>query len=96
MNSGMDREAIIRAKLNAAFAPEGLKIDNESAHHRGHAGAGADTHFRVAIVSHAFEGKTRVERHRMVNEALAVELAGSLHALAIRALTPAEARGLSL
>ena len=92
----MDREESIRSKLNAAFAPEGLKIENESALHQGHAHAGEDTHFRVSIVSLAFEGKSRVERHRMVNEALAIELEGGLHALAIRALTPAEARGLSL
>lgn len=92
----MNRQEILESKLKAAFAPEGLKIENESALHHGHAGAGDETHFRVMIVAHAFEGKSRVERHRMVNEALAIELAGGLHALAIRALTPAEARGLSL
>lgn len=92
----MNRRDIIESKLKAAFAPDALKIENESALHHGHTGAGDETHFRVAIVSLAFEGKSRVERHRMVNEALAVELAGGLHALAIRALTPAEARGLSL
>jgi BolA protein len=92
----MDRQAIIQSKLQAAFAPEALKVENESALHHGHEGAGTDTHFRVMIVSLAFEGKSRLERHRMVNEALAIELAGSLHALTIRALTPAEARGLEL
>jgi BolA family transcriptional regulator, general stress-responsive regulator len=92
----MDREAAIRSKLTAAFAPEGLTVENESERHHGHQGAGADTHFRVTVVSLAFEGKSRVERHRMVNEALAIELDGGLHALAIRALTPAEARGLAL
>jgi BolA protein len=92
----MDRQAIIQAKLQAAFAPEALKIENESALHHGHAGAGQDTHFRVMIVSLAFDGKSRLERHRMVNEALAIELEGGLHALSVRALTPAEARGLEL
>jgi BolA protein len=92
----MSRQDIIQSKLQAAFVPEGLKIENESALHRGHAGAGEETHFRVMIVALAFEGKSRLERHRMVNEALAIELAGDLHALTIRALTPAEARGLAL
>ncbi len=92
----MNREDIIRSKLNAAFAPDGLTVENESERHHGHAHAGSDTHFRVTIVSLVFEGKSRVERHRMVNDALAIELEGGLHALAIRALTPAEARGLSL
>ena len=86
----MDREAAIRSKLNAAFAPEGLTVENESARHAGHAGAGSDTHFRVTIVSLAFEGKPRLERHRMVNAALASELAGGVHALAIHASAPGE------
>lgn len=92
----MDREASIRAKLEAAFAPEALSVENESHKHAGHAGAGAETHFRVAVVSRVFAGKSRVERHRMVNEALQLELDGGLHALAIRALSPAEERGTSL
>ncbi|MFZ1989137.1 MAG: BolA family protein [Alphaproteobacteria bacterium] len=92
----MDREASIRNKLQAAFAPDSLIVENESHRHHGHAGAGSDTHFKVTIVSKAFEGKGRVERHRMVNELLGEELAAGLHALAIKALTPAEARGTSL
>jgi BolA protein len=92
----MTREEIIRSKLGAALAPEGLKIENQSAQHHGHAGAGDETHFKVTIIARAFEGKPRLERHRMVNETLKIELEGGLHALAIRALTPAEARGLAI
>jgi BolA family transcriptional regulator, general stress-responsive regulator len=93
---GMDREAAIRSKLQAAFAPDALNVENDSHRHHGHAGAGADTHFKVSIVSKAFEGKGRVERHRMVNDILSIELSSGLHALAIKALTPAEARGLAI
>lgn len=92
----MDREAAIRSKLQAAFAPDLLSVENELHRHHGHAGAGADTHFKVTIVSKAFEGKGRVERHRMVNDILSIELGSGLHALAIKALTPAEARGLAI
>jgi BolA family transcriptional regulator, general stress-responsive regulator len=94
--SKLDRESSIKSKLNAAFAPDRLIVENESHRHRGHAGAGEDTHFKVTIVSKVFEGKARVERHRLVNELLATELGSGLHALAIKALTPDEARGLSL
>ena len=92
----MDRETAIRSKLRAAFAPDSLSVENESHRHHGHAGAGADTHFKVTIVSKAFEGKDRIERHRMVNDILSIELGAGLHALAIKALTPDEARGLAL
>jgi BolA protein len=88
-------EERIRSKLKAAFAPDAMTVVNDSARHHGHAGAGAESHFNVAIVARAFEGKSRLERHRMVNEILADELAGPLHALAITARTPDEARGLA-
>ncbi len=82
----------IRTKLEAAFAPESLDIRDESGMHAGHAGArpGGETHFRVSIVSKAFEGKSRVERHRQVHEALDAELKGRVHALALTLLTPDE------
>jgi BolA family transcriptional regulator, general stress-responsive regulator len=78
--------------LREAFAPEKLGVTDESHLHEGHAGhrPGGETHFRLYIVSHAFEGKTRIERHRMINAVLAAELAGSVHALAIRAQAPGE------
>lgn len=83
----------IRAKLEAAFAPVKLDILDESDRHRGHAGYrdGGETHFRVAIVSTAFDGLTRVDRHRRVHEVLDRELKGRVHALALTLLTPDEA-----
>jgi len=82
----------IEEKLRTAFRPESLKVVDESHLHAGHAGArpGGETHFRVSVASTAFAGKSRVERHRMVNSALAEELAGSVHALAIHASAPGE------
>ncbi|KAB2912540.1 MAG: BolA family transcriptional regulator [Hyphomicrobiaceae bacterium] len=88
----MSVEAAIRDKLNRAFAPTRLEVVNESDLHAGHRsspGTG-ESHFRVLIVSSAFAGKARVERHRRVNEALAAELKGKVHALAIKAYAPGE------
>ena len=83
---------IITEKLTQAFTPESVRVVDESHQHEGHAGhrPGGQTHFRVYIVSQAFRGKTRIERHRMINAALAAELAGGVHALAIRANAPGE------
>jgi BolA protein len=85
------RDRITEA-LTAAFTPIRLDVQDESHQHAGHAGSrpGGETHFRVYIVSDAFQGKSRIERHRMVNTALAQELAGSVHALAIHATAPGE------
>lgn len=82
----------IDSKLRAAFAPVRLAIEDESSKHHGHAGwrEGGETHFRVEIVSPAFEGKTRVARQRLVYAALKDELDAGLHALAMETLTPAE------
>ena len=65
---------------------------DESHQHEGHAGhrPGGQTHFRVHIVSEAFRGKSRIERHRMINQTLSGELAGGVHALAIHANAPGE------
>lgn len=83
----------ITRKLEAALAPERLRVIDESHQHQGHGGwrEGGETHFRVDIVSQAFAGKTRLERHRLVNAALAEELADRVHALAIAAKAPEEA-----
>jgi BolA protein len=83
---------IITTKLIAAFAPQSLRVEDESHHHQGHAGhrPGGETHFRLYIVSEAFRGKSRIERHRMINAALASELKDSVHALAIHAQAPGE------
>ena len=82
----------IRKKLEAAFKPEKLEIRDDSHHHAGHAGARpeGETHFTVHIVADAFHGTSRLERHRMVNKALQEELAGPIHALAIKAYAPGE------
>jgi BolA family transcriptional regulator, general stress-responsive regulator len=82
----------ITKKLREAFQPESLDVTDESHLHEGHSGhrPGGETHFRVYIVSPAFEGKSRIERHRMINTLLAPELAGSVHALAIKAHAPGE------
>lgn len=84
---------IIREKLEVAFAPSRLVIEDDSHKHRGHAGhrPGVETHFNVVIVSGAFEGVTRVARHRMVTAALAAEIGNPIHALALKVLTPDEA-----
>ncbi|HZP77971.1 MAG TPA: BolA family protein [Pseudolabrys sp.] len=88
----MRTEQIITEKLTKAFFPESLKVVDESHHHEGHAGhrPGGQTHYRVYIVAEAFRGKTRLQRHRMINETLSGELAGGVHALAIHAAAPGE------
>jgi BolA protein len=89
---GMRTVDRLTKKLTEAFTPESLNVADESHQHEGHAGArpGGQTHFRVYIVSAAFKGKTRIERHRMINAALADDLAGGVHALAIHATAPGE------
>jgi stress-induced morphogen len=88
----MSIENSIREKLAQAFTPVALEVVNDSHHHADHAsspGTG-ESHFSVKVVSAAFDGKSRVERHRMVNAVLAEELSGKIHALAITALAPGE------
>ena len=88
----MSTSDIITEKLTEAFAPQSLEVVDESHQHEGHAGhrPGGETHFRVYIVSNAFRGKSRIERHRMINTALSGELQSRVHALAIHAATPEE------
>ena len=83
----------IRRKLNEALAPLRLELTDDSHRHAGHAGARpeGETHFTVEIVSDAFTGLTRLQRHRLVHEVLAEELAGPVHALSLKMLTPSEA-----
>ena len=82
----------IRSKLQEKFDPEELAVRDDSDKHAGHAGARpeGETHFSVHIVADAFSGLTPVARHRLVNEALADELADRVHALAIKARAPGE------
>lgn len=91
----MSAEQRMREKLMIALNPTRLDVINESHMHAGHAsspGTG-ESHFKVVIVSPAFASKSRVERHRMVNAALADELAGPVHALAISTFAPGEPIG---
>lgn len=82
----------IRTKLTAALAPAKLTIIDESHRHAGHAGSRpeGETHFQVVVVASAFEGKSRLERQRMVYGVLAAELADRVHALTLKTLTPEE------
>jgi BolA protein len=86
---------MIRRRLTAALQPARLDLIDDSAHHAGHAGArpGGESHFRLTIVADAFVGKSRIERQRLVFGALRDLMQGDIHALAITALTPAEAEG---
>ena len=88
----MRTQDLITEKLRKAFAPESLRVEDESHRHEGHAGhrPGGETHFRLYIVSEAFRGKSRLQRHRMINDTLAGELKGGVHALAIHATAPGE------
>ena len=89
---------IIREKLTLGLSPTRLELEDDSWRHAGHhheggmdAKPGGESHFNLTIVSAAFEGVNRVGRQRAVNALLADELAGPVHALSIRALTPSEA-----
>lgn len=88
-------KASITRKLTQALAPIALDVIDESHRHAGHGHhhPAGESHFRVEVVSAAFEGKSRLERHRLVNALLAEELAGRVHALAVSARTPQEAVG---
>ena len=82
----------IARTLEERLRPTRLVVTDESHQHVGHAGwrEGGETHFRVDIVSDAFAGKSRVDRHRLVNEALKGAFERGLHALAIQARAPGE------
>jgi BolA protein len=88
----MRTQDLITEKLRKAFDPESLRVEDESHRHEGHAGhrPGGETHFRLYIVSEAFRGKSRLERHRMINATLVSELKGGVHALAIHAAAPGD------
>jgi BolA family transcriptional regulator, general stress-responsive regulator len=88
----MSVEATIRQKLLQTFQPSRLEVINDSHLHAGHRGSPGtgESHFRVLMVSAEFTGKSRLQRHRMVNEALAKELQGKVHALALDLRAPGE------
>lgn len=88
----MNTRELIETKLREALSPDALEVIDESHLHAGHAGAreGGQSHYRVVVSAPAFAGKSRLARHRMINDLLADELAGGVHALAIRASAPGE------
>ena len=85
------RTEAIRTRLEQALQPSSLEIIDESAKHAGHAGAAAGGgHFIVNIVSSAFAGKTPIQRHRLVFDAVDDMMHSEIHALSIQARTPEE------
>ena len=89
----MSVQSTIREKLSAHLQPTRLEVINESHLHAGHRDAPGtgESHYRVLIEAPIFAGKSRLERHRLVNATLAAELKGKVHALAIAAYAPGEA-----
>lgn len=88
----MTLQAWITQTLQDGLQPTALTVKDDSEKHRGHGGwrEGGETHFSIDIVSDAFIGKSRLERHRLVNEALKGAFERGLHALAINARAPGE------
>jgi BolA protein len=91
--------AKIREKLTIGLSPDRLELEDDSWRHAGHhheggmdGRPGGESHFNLVIVAADFEGRSRVERQRLVNGLLKDELAGPVHALSIRAMTPSEAK----
>jgi BolA family transcriptional regulator, general stress-responsive regulator len=87
MNTAEKIEKILRETLAATV----VEIEDESALHAGHAGAASGGgHYRVKIVSPLFEGRTQVQRHRMVYNVLSAEMQRTIHALALTTLAPSQ------
>ena len=86
-----ERITRIEQRLRAALSPEDIHIIDDSAAHAGHAGAReGGGHFNVMIVADAFSGKSPIQRHRMVYDAVDDLMKVDIHALSIKALTPDE------
>ena len=86
-----DRQILIQQELEGSFQPTELLIKDQSHLHAGHAGAqDGKGHFDVTIVSGAFDGVSRLQRHRMVYDALSQLIETDIHALRIKAFTPSE------
>lgn len=86
MTRVLNRTEKIRERLEAAFTPRVLEVIDDSERHRGHAGYqdGGESHFRVRIEADAFDGMSRLARHRAVHAALGPDLVGEIHALALK------------
>jgi len=85
-----DIEALLRERL-AFLEPLRLEVIDDSALHAGHAGAREGGHYRLLIVSTGFAGKSTLQRHRLIYDALGELMRSRIHALSIRSLTPEEA-----
>ena len=86
-----NRMTRIRQRIEAELAPESLEIDDESHLHAGHAGArDGRGHYQVIVVSSVFAGKTRIQRHRLVFDAVGELMETDIHALGVKAYTPDE------
>lgn len=94
INPSLSYQYRIRHKLTAALAPAVLDIQDDSARHAGHAGhrPEGETHFSLYIVSTVFEGKSILERHRLIYGILADELKERVHALSLKLKTPEESK----
>jgi BolA protein len=90
MNPSKTRATLIEEALKTALNPTHLVLQDESALHAGHRGAAGGGHFALNIVSAAFHGKSLVQRHRMVYEAIGKLMETEIHALSITAKTPTE------
>ena len=84
--------ARISRKLHDGLSPESVEVTDQSDRHAGHEGAraGGESHFDVRVVAAAFEGMSRLDRQRRVNTLLAEELAGPVHALSLKLISPSE------
>ncbi len=86
-----DRIELIRKRLEGKLAPLVIEIDDQSALHAGHPGASAGGgHFSLRIVSDKFHGRSLLQRHRLVYDALGDLMHGEIHAVRIQAHTPEE------
>lgn len=79
-------QSTIESKLRSALSPIHLEVVNES--HLHSVPPGSESHFKVIVVSAAFAGRSLIEQQRLVNQVLAAELSGGIHALAMKTITP--------
>ncbi len=87
----MERATLIENRLREAFAPSKIEVRDDSQRHAGHEGAkGGGGHFVVSIVSPKFQGKSSVQRHQMIYQALGEMMKQEIHALGIQAFAPDE------
>ncbi len=87
----MNRVTLIENRLREALAPQKIEVRDDSHRHAGHEGAkSGGGHFAVTIVSPRFQGKTPVQRHQMIYQALGDMMKKEIHALSIQAFTPDE------